>query len=384
MTELLYFKDSHQKIFEAKVLSCVPFEDNYHVVLDQTAFFPEGGGQKPDQGTLGSISVLDVQIKEGVVTHTLASPLQEGKYYTGEIDWDKRFNRMQNHSGEHIVSGIVHNIYGYDNVGFHMADDVVTIDFNGVLDWQQLEEVEEKANQVLWNNVPVNAWFPTDIELQTLDYRSKKELSDAVRLVQIGDVDLCACCAPHVSYTGEIGIIKILSCMKHRGGVRIEMIAGNDAFRKLIHDYNQVRSISQMLSAKHDEISSAVERVVADSDSLKQTIYELRASIFDNMICKYEDVTSRNICEFNTDLSDAMCREFVNKLTEKADGIVGVFTGNDENGYKYIIGSKSCNLRDIIKGFNENLCGKGGGSPTMMQGTVSCTKMTIKEFFKTL
>lgn len=378
----LYYDDSHLSEFEATVLSCVETDKGFRTVLDQTAFFPEGGGQKADTGVIGSVAVTDVQTEDGEVVHYLKAPLDPGRNYPCRIDWDVRFERMQNHSGEHIVSGIVHGLYGYDNVGFHMSEDVITIDFNGILEWDQLLEVERKSNEVIWKNVPIRAWFPTDEELTSLDFRSKKELDEAVRLVRIEGVDLCACCAPHVNSTGEIGIIKILSVMKHRGGVRIEMIAGKTAYEKLRNDYEQVRAVSQMLSAKHDEITASVSRVSDETDELKQTIYELRMSILESRIEYYKDISSGNICEFNTGLADSMCRDLINALVDKTDGIVGVFTGDDFAGYRYILGSKQVNLREVIRDINSALSGKGGGSPTMVQGTMNCTKEQITNYFK--
>lgn len=383
MAILLYYDDSHMKDFEATVLSCEPSEKGFRVILDQTAFFPEGGGQKADLGFIGSVPVVDVQNENGEVVHYAQSELEAGRNYPCRIDWDIRFERMQNHSGEHIISGIVHNRYGYDNVGFHMSEDVITIDFNGILEWDQLLDIEREANEIIWKNIPIQAWFPSEEELASLDFRSKKELEEAVRLVRIGDVDLCACCAPHVSLTGEIGLIKILSVMKHRGGVRIEMIAGKTAFRKFQNDYEQVKAVSQMLSAKHDEITASVSRVTEETESLKQTIYELRMSVLQSRIDSYKAIHSGNICEFNTVLADSMCRDLINVLVDQTDGIVGVFTGDDSNGYRYILGSKGTNLRDVIKEINEALSGKGGGSPTMVQGTMTCTKDQIIKYFNT-
>lgn len=383
MAILLYYDDSHMKDFEATVLSCEPSEKGFRVILDQTAFFPEGGGQKADLGFIGSVPVVDVQNENGEVVHYAQSELETGRNYPCRIDWDLRFERMQNHSGEHIISGIVHNRYGYDNVGFHMSEDVITIDFNGILEWDQLLDIEREANEIAWKNIPIQAWFPSEEELASLDFRSKKELEEAVRLVRIGDVDLCACCAPHVSLTGEIGQIKILSVMKHRGGVRIEMIAGKTAFRKFQNDYEQVKAVSQMLSAKHDEITASVSRVSEETESLKQTIYELRMSVLQSRIDSYKAIQSGNICEFNTVLADSMCRDLINVLVNQTDGIVGVFTGDDSSGYRYILGSKGINLRDVIKEINEALSGKGGGSPTMVQGTMTCTKDQIIKYFNT-
>ena len=385
MTKKLYDLNSHLRYFDAKVIRCESTDnEQYKVVLDQTAFFPEGGGQKADTGTIGDVMVVDVQEENDDIIHYLNSPLQEGKLYTGAINWDVRFSRMQNHSGEHIVSGIVHDLYGYDNVGFHMSDDVITIDFNGTLTEEQLADVEFKANQAIWSNVEITAWYPDDTELQSLDFRSKKEIEGETRLVRIGDIDLCACCAPHVSNTGEIGLIKILSSMSHRGGIRIEMIAGDIAFNHYRHDFEQVKNVSQLLSVKHSDIVSGIDHLNSQIEELKQDKYNVCLNLTEHICNKYSSVKEGNICEFNTVLPDSMCREFINQSCDKTNGIVAIFTGNDTDGYKYIIGSKSVNLRELSSTINSALNGKGGGSPSMIQGTVNSKKDEIETYIRNL
>ena len=385
MTKKLYDNDSHLRYFDAKVIKCIKYNDDmYKIVLDQTAFFPEGGGQRADVGLIGDVEVVDVQEENDEIVHYLKNPLQEGKLYTGAINWDIRFSRMQNHSGEHIVSGIVHDLYGYDNVGFHMNDDLVTIDFNGVLTEQQLSDIEYKANQAIWNNYEVTAWYPDENELQSLDYRSKKEIQGDTRLVRIGDIDLCACCAPHVSYTGEIGLIKILSSMNHRGGIRIEMISGNLAYNQYLHDYNQVKNVSQLLSVKHSDILPGINHLLTQNEEYKQEKYIACLNLAEQLCNKYTDFSNGNICEFNAVLPDSMCRDFVNKTVKSTSGIVAVFTGNDESGFHYIIGSENVNLRDMASSINSALNGKGGGSPSMIQGNVNATKETIEQYISKL
>lgn len=381
MTKKLYDLDSHLKYFDAKIIQCEPADNGlFKVILDQTAFFPEGGGQKPDIGTIGDIDVVDVQEVNGDIIHYVKHPLQEGKLYTGIINWDIRFSRMQNHSGEHIVSGIVHDLYGYDNVGFHMSDEVITIDFNGVLTDEQLIDIELKANQAIWSDVEITAWYPDKDELQSLDFRSKKEIVGETRLVRIGDIDLCACCAPHVSHTGEIGQIKIISSMSHRGGIRIEMIAGDLAYNYSRHDFDQVKNVSQLLSVKHSDILSGIDHLTSLVDELKQEKYNLCVSLTEYLCNKYSGTSEGNVCEFNTVLPDSMCREFVNKTCDKTNGIVAIFTGTDDCGYKYTIGSKSVDLRELAATINSAINGKGGGSSSMIQGTVNNTKNEIENY----
>ena len=180
--EKLYYEDPYQKTFTAQVLSCEPGKKGrYQVILDQTAFYPEGGGQPYDIGMLGGVKVLEVHEKDGHVVHETEAPLTVGGTVTGEIDWQRRYDHMQNHSGEHLFSGLLHRHYGYDNVGFHMGEDEITVDFNGPLTMEQVEALEREANEVVYANGPIRITYPTSEELEKLEYRSKKELTGPVR-----------------------------------------------------------------------------------------------------------------------------------------------------------------------------------------------------------
>ena len=249
-TRRLYYEDAYIRRFEATVVSCEPKGKRFEVVLDQTAFFPEGGGQAPDLGVIGGAKVLDVQERFDEVVHTCASPLSLGETITGEIDWDRRFALMQQHSGEHLVSGIVHARYGWNNVGFHMGADCMTIDFSGPIPPEDIPEIEHAANEAVWADLPSEILLPTAEELAGLHYRSKKALTGQVRLVRFPGADLCACCGTHVRRTGEIGLIKILRCVKFREGVRIEMMCGSQALAYLTAVHAQNHEISTLLSAK--------------------------------------------------------------------------------------------------------------------------------------
>lgn len=218
MTKKLYDLDSHRRDFTAAVLRCDADGERYAVVLDQTLFFPEGGGQPADTGVLGGARVLDVQITQEAIVHYTDAPLTPGAQVRGEIDWPQRFRRMQGHSGEHIISGLIHSEYGLDNVGFHLGQDTITMDYNGELTWPQLMHIEQLANEAVYRNVPIRTEYPSPEQLAQMTYRSKLDLTEDVRIVTVEGYDVCACCAPHVSCTGEIGAIKFTSVMRHRGG----------------------------------------------------------------------------------------------------------------------------------------------------------------------
>lgn len=369
----LYNQDSHQTVFQATVLTCEPFQLNdsnespqYLVTLDATAFFPEGGGQPSDTGILGGVSVIDVQEKDDIIYHRLLAPLPIGEIVTGEIDWDKRFDLMQHHSGEHILSGIVHKHFGYDNVGFHMGTEFITIDFNGTLTVDDIRMVELEANQAVYNNIPIIVEFPSKEELNKLNYRSKKELLGNIRIVTIPGYDVCACCAPHVSLTGEVGLIKITGCQKYKGGVRVNILCGNRALKDYNKKEKSVTEISVLLSAKPYEVHNAVGNLKEENNLLKGQITQLT-----NQLLRYKvnslPKDSQSIILFDNDVKVNSLRYLGNLLLERFSDICGVFTSLDDYEYKYLLCSKSTDVSLLGKELNERFQGKGGGSKDMIQ-----------------
>lgn len=285
MTERIFYTDVCCHTFQATVLDCQPRKKKgYEVILDKTAFYPEGGGQPGDRGTLGGVHVTDTQERGEDILHLTDAPLEVGTQVTGTLDWNWRFSLMQNHSGEHIVSGILHRRTGANNVGFHMGNDAIIIDFDVELPPELLQEVEQEANEVVWKNLPVQVTYPTPEELETLDYRSKKALTGQVRIVTFPQTDTCACCGTHVVRTGEIGVIKILSVQKFKEGSRVEMLCGSRALTYLRDVFEQNHRISVALSAKPLKTADAVERLKADKEQtdyrlngLEQTLFQQKA-----------------------------------------------------------------------------------------------------------
>lgn len=382
MTEKLYYLDSHLFEFEATVLAAREEKRGWEIVLDRTAFFPEGGGQPADTGTIGRARVLDVHEREGEIRHLCDRELAPGVYACA-VDREKRLRRMQNHSGEHIFSGLTHQKFGAENVGFHMAADCMTIDFDKDLSFEQLSEIEYEANLAVRANIPVRTFYPSPEELKVLEYRSKKELAGAVRIVEIAGIDRCACCAPHVNATGEIGAIKLLTAERHRGGVRLSLICGMDALDDYRRKQDSAAAISALLSAKRDEIAPAVERLLESEAKLKE-----RASIL-GMRCaalRAEAIapTEGNICLFDEGLSEAAARELVNRLTEKTDGVAALFLADGAGQWRYIIGSRRVDLRSAAKAINAGVSGRGGGRPEMIQGSAAASEKEIASFFERL
>lgn len=382
MTEKLYYTDSHIHEFSARVLSCEKAKKGFAVILDKTAFFPEGGGQPADTGIIGPAAVRDVQEQNGEIFHYTDQALTPGEEYACALDWEQRLCRMQNHSGEHIVSGITHKLYGFDNVGFHMGAECMTIDFSGELSWEQLTEIETLANQAVQDDLPVKTCFPGPEALSQMEYRSKLELTRDVRIVEIPGTDRCACCAPHVKRTGEIGLIKLLSAERHRGGVRIELVCGMDALRECRLMQENVTAVSGLLSAKRAKSAAAVERVLAEQASLKERVAELSMALA-RLKAERFGYTEGNICVFDKVLDEVALRELVNLLMEKCGGMAGAFSGSDETGYMYIIGSKNIDLRSHSREINAAINGKGGGTAEMIRGRASTSAENIQKIMKT-
>ena len=377
MTEKLYYEDSHLSVFNATVLSCEQTGKGFLIKLDRTAFFPEGGGQGADTGRLGPARVLDVQERGGEILHLCDAPLPAGESVEGRLDYEQRLRRMQNHSGEHIVSGLAHVLFGLDNVGFHMGEDCMTIDFSGELNWDELMQIEVHANELVRADLPIRAWFPAEAELAALDYRSKKELDDAVRIVEIPGVDRCACCAPHVARTGEIGVIKILDSQRHRGGVRLSAVCGMDAVDDYRARQQSVTEVSRLLSAKRGEIAGAVRRVLAEQQGLKERCDALSMALV-GRIAGSCPATEGNLVLFDDLLDEVAQRELVNRLAEKCGGFAAVFCGSDGGGWRYIIGSRTLDLRAMTRAINAAVSGRGGGRPEMITGRASASRAEIE------
>ena len=377
-TEKLYYIDSHLFDFEATVLDCRETETGWAVLLDKTAFFPEGGGQPADAGFIDSIPVTDVQEQGGEILHFCGQALPVGDHLPCRVEREQRLVRMQNHSGEHIVSGLAHRLYGCENVGFHMGEDCMTIDFDRELSWQQLMEVETLANRAVRDNLPVLCSFPEGEALRTLEYRSKLDLTENVRIVEIPGIDRCACCAPHVVRTGEIGLIKILDAERHRGGVRLSLCCGMLALQDSRVKQENIAAISQALSAKRHETAGAVARLLAEQQKAKERIAALSMELA-RLKAESCPATGGNLCVFDNVLDEVALRELVNLLMEKCGGIAAAFSGSDETGYRYIMGSRRVDLRRCAKEINCLIDGRGGGKPQMIQGSAAADAGRIRQ-----
>ena len=377
----LFYEDITITDFTATVISCEPIPDQklYRILLDATAFFPEEGGQTADKGTLNEQIVKDVQIENDLIYHYVDKPFAPGDTVTGHVDWEQRFDFMQQHSGEHIVSGLVHERFGYNNVGFHLSVNEVTLDFNGPLTPEDIREVELLANQAIYRNLPIEISYPTKEELTILAYRSKIEIDGQVRIVTIPGVDVCACCAPHVATTGAIGIIKITNCQSHRGGVRLNILCGQRALMDYNKKQDSVTAVSVALSAKPDFIADAVLKLKEDMLKQKERINALQAQYLEVCISTLPSPSeSENALLFVDPMDTIALRNTVNTLAERYSGYCGVFSGNEETGYQFIVGSSQKDCRALAQTLRETFGAKGGGSTSMIQGSVTASRERIE------
>ena len=379
MTEKLFYNDPFLREFTATVLSCEEGKGGFAVTLDRTAFYPEGGGQPADFGTLGGVKVTDTRDKGGVVTHICDGPLTVGETVTGTIDFDRRFDLMQQHSGEHIASGIICETFHCDNVGFHIGHDLVTIDFNADITMAQLREIEQRVNRYIWENHPISITYPSPEELAALDYRSKKELSGQVRIVAFPGADCCACCGTHLLTSGQVGMVKLLSCTKFREGVRIEMAAGKRALDYCTAMLDQNTRVSQLLSAKPMDTAAAVERLQKQVYDLQGRVTALEEGDFARKAEQYAG--SGDVLLVEGEMSSDSVRKLCDTVMTACGGRCAVFAGS-EGSYKYAVGQEGGDLRAFGKALNAALNGRGGGKPNFIQGSIAADETAIRTFFQ--
>lgn len=379
-TEKLFYQDPFLKEFSARVLTCEPAKTGFVVTLDRTAFYPEGGGQPADHGTINGIAVTDVHEKEGVILHNLEKAVEVGETITGVLDWDRRFDHMQQHSGEHILSGILCHDYHCDNVGFHMGADTVTIDYNTDISWEQVLEAQQKANEVIWADRAVEIQFPSQEELAALDYRSKKELTGQVRIVTFPEADCCACCGTHVLRAGQVGLVKALSCQKFREGVRIEILCGKRALDYLGRVYDQDRAVAQHLSVKPQDTAAAVERLSAELNAAKARMTALEDQVIASIAqgCAGQG----DVVLFRNDLRPDAVRKLADAAAKVCGGLAAVFAGEDGHYQYALVRADGMEISPLVKTMNQTLQGRGGGRKGFAQGQVQATEEQINKFFK--
>lgn len=381
MTRKLYYEDAYRTSFLATVISCDKGKAGYEIVLDQTAFYPEGGGQPADTGVLQGVKVKDVRIKENVIYHLTDQPLEVGEEVSGCIDFDRRWDLMQQHSGEHIVSGIINSKYGYKNVGFHLNQEYMTCDFDGELTKEQIQEVEWLANEAIYKNLPIDCTIYQDQEIRDRMYRSKLDLTGEIRLVTVPEYDVCACCGTHVKTTGEIGVIKCISSERHRGGIRMTLLCGKRALKDYQANKEIVLEASKMLSAKPEMIISHLAKIQEEMSGMKQKMAYLSQALFEYKSEAYSKTDESAIFVYEPDLEGDMLRRLCLMLTEKTERMILVVTGEEEN-LKYALGASKKDSRPLNQLLTKQFSGKGGGKSGLCQGSLVGSLQEIEAFYK--
>lgn len=393
MTEKLYDNDAYQKEFTAHIQeirpSAHPREDGFRyldIVLNRTLFFPEEGGQSCDRGVLGGAQVVDVQLIGDEIVHTIrcgedeAAGFVPGLALTGTIDWEHRYDNMQNHSGEHILSGLIHSRFGYDNVGFRLGEEVMTLDLSGMLTRQQVLGIEREANAVVWQNLKIQCGYPDAKTLEGLDYRSKKEVDGPVRIVTIPGVDCCACCAPHVARTGEIGMIKIIHMMKNASrGMRLTAVCGKRALLEMEERQGVLEEVSHLTNKPIQGAADGVQHLLDENKQLAFDMKQLRIRMA-KMQMDQIPAGRENVFLFTGPIDDNIVqREMVNHLCDTHRGACGVFSGSDETGWRYIMGRREGDIRTLNQLLKSELNARGGGKRGMVQGSVTAKRAQIEK-----
>lgn len=378
-TVKLYDNDSYLKEFTATVLKSEKADKYYKIVLDRTAFFPEGGGQYSDTGFIADAKVFDVQIENDIIYHYCDMPLNINDNVDCKINFSERFDKMQQHSGEHIISGIVNKLYGYNNTGFHLSDNIVTLDFDGPLTRADLDKIEILSNEAVHKNAKITAEYPDADTLKNTPYRSKLELTENVRLVTIDGYDICACCAPHVKNTGEIGIIKLLDAEKHKNGVRITIKCGMRAVLDYQSKYCNISKISAALKAPQNDTAQAVDSLIADNDRLKYEITGLKRELLEIKLAGLP-TTDGNLIIIEENADMLSLRYIADKGAEKCNIFVAL--GTADGGYNFVACSKKIDLKEILPKIKTKLGLVGGGSSSMLQGKITADIKTTQDFFR--
>lgn len=369
------------KEFTARVEACIKEGEYYEVVLDRTAFFPGGGGQYPDTGLLGDTEVKNVREKDGIIYHLACGPLKPGREITGKIDWDLRFMKMQQHSGEHIISGLVHRRLGYRNVGFRLGNVDCTMDFDGEITAEELHKIESLANEAVFKNLDVKVTCPSKEELPSLEYRSKIEIEGQVRLIEIPGYDICACCAPHVKMTGEIGLVKLTNVQRYKGGSRVTMLSGFRALADYGEKERHMRSICGLLSAKEEEASQAVKRLQQECAGLREKLAAEQKKLLTYRVREFSAKDSF-VCLFEPDLEGEGPRLLMNMVLKQGVNSCAVFWQEQGNGWRYVMGSKTADMRALAKELNEKFSGRGGGKPEMVQGFLTGDEEALRAWIQ--
>ena len=387
-TQKYYEADAYRREADAVILAAEPDgRGGGKLALDGTVFYPEGGGQPADHGTLtlpdgARLTVTDVHEQGGVIWHrvdALPDTAAPGTAVTGRIDWAWRFDKMQQHTGEHILSGILHQMFGAENVGFHIGSDAVRMDTSVPISAEGLREAELAANRIVWQNVPVLITYPTREELARMTYRSKKEIEGQVRIVTIPGADVCACCGTHTAATGVVGQIKILAAENYKGGVRLSIVCGERALLAAQAMRQRQADIGALLSAKPSETAHAVHRVYDEYTALKFAHFGLCSELFDALAAQV--APGADAIRIVPGLDPDGLHRLAARLSEATTGLCAALTAN-EKGTGYCLAQAGGDVRALTKALNTALNGRGGGKPGICQGSCAAAPEQVETFLK--
>lgn len=368
MTDKLYEIDSYAQTFTATVTACTPVAGGFAVVLDRTAFFPEGGGQPFDTGRLGNARVLAVHTDGEIITHTTDAPLPVGAAVEGVLDWDRRLDAMQQHTGEHILSGTLHRLYGAENVGFHIGTPYVRMDTSIPLTAEQLAEAEAQANAAVRADTPVRCYVPDPDTLAHTEYRSKKELEGPVRLVEAGG-DRCACCGTHLARTGEVGLIKIVSSQHYKGGMRLAVACGQRAYDAVATGWADAEAAGRRLSAPVGSLEAAVTRLQGGEAQLKQRLADLQNALATACAAAAKPGVPCTLWAAGAD-GDGLRRIALAVAAETGAVCCALAPGGQGLAYA-LAAAPAGDVRSLCKALNQAFDGRGGGKPAFCQGSLA-------------
>ena len=380
MTERLYYDNAYLTEFDAIVLECRANGPHYDVLLDRSAFYPTSGGQPYDTGVLGGANVIDVNVTDGLVWHTVDQPLIPGACVHGSIDWARRFDHMQQHAADHMIASALHRLMGGVTIGLHISSDVSTIDVampegKTRITEEEISRIEADVNARVQRDVPIRCWFPEAAELAELPLRKAPTVSEHVRIVAIGEDEMVACGGTHPSTAGQLGVVKILSVTPARGKMRVAFLAGARAMA----DY--ARS-SQAAHGAAELLSTGVENLVASVQALQE---KLKAAEFELLRMKKEQAMAQAarfleaaealpsgaklIARF-VEADANLLRDLASRLIEHP-GVIALLGAMNGEQAVYVFGRSAdvdVNMGELLRSSAKPLGGKGGGRPDFAQG----------------
>ncbi len=386
MTKRIFDTDVMQRTCQAVVTACSPYKKGYAIQLDQTVFFPEGGGQLSDTGRLQtadkSVQVTHVAEKDGDVLHETREAIPVGTHVKAVLDWESRMDHMQQHCGEHLLSYAFWHLYQAHNIGFHMNPELVTIDFDKELTWEQAMAAEQLANQHIQDNRPVTTQIVTPEEAARMNLRKfNSKITGPVRIVSIEGSDSCTCCGTHPPMTGMVGLIKIFKVERHRGGTRLTLLCGRLALNRIREEMVSATKAANMLSVREADLPEAIERLQAEKNTLIESLHERTEQLLDYRLAEIQQRPCRDaqgntlVVLLDNALDARSAKRMLERLLELPRMVAVLLYPHGER-VNYLVGTApdaTASAPDILRSVNTELNGKGGGKAHQAQGSAPYT-----------